>query len=65
MSKIQEVANIVIAGRAKLAAGAVQAALDEGCDPNEILGGMIDAMGVVGERFTRNEIYVPEMLVSA
>ena len=30
MSKIQEVANIVIAGRAKLAAGAVQAALDEG-----------------------------------
>ena len=54
MSKIQEVANIVIAGRAKLAAGAVQAALDEGCDPNEILNGMIDAMGVVSERFKNN-----------
>lgn len=65
MSKIQEVANIVIAGRAKLAAGAVQAALDEGCDPNEILGGMIDAMGVVGEKFKNNEIFVPEMLVAA
>ena len=65
MSKIQEVANIVIAGRAKLAAGAVQAALDEGCDPNEILGGMIDAMGVVGEKFKNNEIFVPEVLVAA
>ena len=65
MITLQDVADIVIAGRAKLAAGAVQAALDEGCDPNEILGAMVDAMSVVGERFTRNEIYVPEMLVSA
>ena len=65
MSKIQEVANIVIAGRAKLAAGAVQAALDEGCEAAEILNAMIDAMGVVGERFKNNEIFVPEMLVAA
>ena len=65
MSKIQEVANIVIAGRATLAAGAVQAALDEGCEAAEILNAMIDAMGVVGERFKNNEIFVPEMLVAA
>ena len=26
---------------------------------------MIDAMSIVGERFTRNEIFVPEMLVTA
>lgn len=65
MSKIQEVANIVIAGRAKLAAGAVQAALDEGCEAVEILNAIIDAMGVVGERFKNNEIFVPEMLVAA
>lgn len=65
MSKIQEVADIVIAGRAKLTPGVVQSALDEGCAPVEILNAMIDAMGVVGERFKNNEIFVPEMLVAA
>lgn len=44
----------------------MQEALDEGCDPVEILNsGMIDAMGVVGEKFKNNEIFVPEMLVAA
>ena len=65
MCKIQEVANIIIAGRAKLAAAAVQKALDEGCAANDILNGMIDAMGVVGEKFKNNEIFVSEMLVAA
>ena len=65
MSKVQEVADVVIAGRAKLAAGAVQAALDEGCEATDILNAMIDAMGVVGEKFKNNEIFVPEMLVAA
>ena len=64
--KIQEVADLVAKGKAKLVGPAVQAALDEGCDPTEILnGGMIDAMAVVGEKFKNNEIFVPEMLVAA
>ncbi len=66
MSKINEVAAAVEAGKAKLIAGLVQEALDEGCDPTEILNkGMIDAMSVVGEKFKNNEIFVPEMLVAA
>ena len=66
MSKIQEVADLVERGKAKMVAKAVQAALDEGCDPNQILTeGMIDAMAVVGEKFKNNEIFVPEMLVAA
>ncbi len=66
MSKIQEVAEAVERGKAKLVGGLVQEALDEGCDPVEILNkGMIDAMGVVGEKFKNNEIFVPEMLVAA
>ena len=65
MESLQEVADIVIAGRAKLTPGKVQEALDEGFDAREILNTMIDAMSVVGERFSRNEIYVPEMLVAA
>lgn len=65
-AKIQEVAELVIKGKKKLVGAAVQAALDEGCDPVAILnGGMIDAMTVVGEKFKNNEIFVPEMLVAA
>ncbi len=66
MSKIDEVAALVEKGKAKKVGAAVQAALDEGCDPQEILNvGMIGAMGVVGEKFKNNEIFVPEMLVAA
>lgn len=65
MSKLQEVADVVCAGKAKLVGGLVQEALDEGNDPALILNSMIDAMGVVGERFKNNEIFVPEMLVAA
>ena len=65
MSKLQEIADVVINGKAKLIGGLVQEALDEGNDPSAILNSMIDAMGVVGERFKNNEIFVPEMLVAA
>ena len=65
MSKLQEIADVVIAGKAKLVGGLVQEALDAGTDPNEILNSMIDAMGTVGEKFKNNEIFVPEMLVAA
>lgn len=65
MITLQDVADIVIAGRAKLTAGKTQEALDAGFEPTAILNAMIDAMGVVGERFTNNEIFVPEMLVAA
>jgi len=66
MSEIEQVAELVEKGRAKKVGAAVQAAIDAGCDPNEILQkGMIDAMGVVGEKFKNNEIFVPEMLVAA
>ena len=65
MSKIQEVYDLVSAGTAKLVPAAVQAALDEGTDAAAILNTMIDAMGLVGERFKNNEIFVPEMLVAA
>ncbi len=44
----------------------VQAAVDAGQDVGALLKTtMIPAMGEVGERFSRNEIFVPEMLVAA
>jgi methanogenic corrinoid protein MtbC1 len=41
-------------------------ALDNGIAPTEILeNALIPAMAIVGNKFSRNEIYVPQMLLSA
>ena len=60
-----EVFDLVVRGKAKLVGAAVQAALDAGTDPNALLADMIGAMDEVGVKFKNNEIFVPEMLVSA
>ena len=65
MSKIAELSHAVEIGRAKLVPGLVQEALDEGNAPVAVLNSMIDAMAVVGEKFKKNEIFVPEMLIAA
>ncbi len=66
MSKIQEIAEAVEMGKTKIVAGLVEEALAEGCDATEILNvGMIEAMNVVGEKFQKSEIFVPEMLIAA
>ncbi|MCD8197536.1 MAG: corrinoid protein [Lachnospiraceae bacterium] len=66
MAGIQEVYDLVVKGKAKLIGGAVQEALDAGCDPTAVLNeGMIAAMDEVGAKFKEGEIFVPEMLVAA
>ncbi|MDR1253038.1 MAG: corrinoid protein [Treponema sp.] len=66
MSKIEEIAQAVQSGKSKIIEGLVTDALNEGLDPVKILNeGMISAMGIVGEKFQRSEIFVPEMLVAA
>ena len=65
MSKLQEVATALELGKQKEIEAIVQAALDEGLAPQDILNTMISSMGTVGDKFQRNEIFVPEMLVAA
>ena len=65
MSKLESVSDLVVRGKSKLIANEVQSALDAGEEPTALLNTMIDAMGVVGEKFKKNEIFVPEMLVAA
>ena len=62
---VENVKEVVAAGKIKLVTGAVQEALDAGKTPDEILDSMAAAMDEVGEKFSRNEIFVPEMLVAA
>ncbi len=65
MSMIQEVQNTVIGRQAEKIEAVVQEALDSGDSASELLDAMTAAMSVVGDNFQRNEIFVPEMLVSA
>ena len=66
MSKIQEVAAAIENGKVKIIEELVQQALDAGDEPNAILDeGMIAAMGIIGEKFQANEVFVPEMLIAA
>ena len=62
---IEKVYDLVSRGKAKLVGAAVQEAIDAGFDAGEILGKMISAMDVVGEKFKNGEIFVPEMLIAA
>ncbi len=65
MAAIDDVKQSVERGKTKLVAGLVQQAIDEGCAPGEILNTMVDAMGIVGEKFSQGQLFVPEMLIAA
>lgn len=65
MAKIDEVREKVETGKTKLVAGLVQEALDEGSKPADILNAMVSAMGIVGDKFSSGQIFVPEMLIAA
>ena len=65
MSNIQSVKELVETGKSKKIGAAVQEALDAGTQPGEILQAMVDSMGVVGDKFSAGEIFVPEMLIAA
>jgi len=66
MALIQEISEFLQKGRAKNVKTLVQQALDEGMDPKVILNeGLLDGMMVIGGKFKRNEIFVPEVLVAA
>lgn len=65
MSKLQDVADLTERGKSKQIGAAVQEALDEGNEPVAILNTMIDVMGIVGEKFKKKEVFVPEMMLAA
>ena len=66
MADYEALKEAVIEGNAGRAKELTQLALDEGKGPQEILDvALIPAMDVVGEKFTRQEFYIPEMLIAA
>lgn len=66
MSDTQTLAAAVERGKRDDARQLTQALLDAGTAPLDIVEqGLVPGMSAIGERFKRNEVYVPEMLVAA
>ncbi|NLI60736.1 MAG: cobalamin-binding protein [Clostridiales bacterium] len=66
MSLLNEISIFLQQGRAKNVKEAVQKALDEGMEAKDILNkGLLDGMNIIGEKFKKNQVYVPEVLIAA
>jgi 5-methyltetrahydrofolate--homocysteine methyltransferase len=65
MADLAALTAAIEAGDRATATAITREAVDEGMDPRAVLGAMTAAMEVIGAKFQCNEIYVPEMLISA
>lgn len=63
---LKQIADNLIKGKAPEVKQLVQKAIDEGVDVEKVLNeGLVAGMSVVGEKFKKNEFYVPEVLIAA
>ena len=66
MAILEEIALGVEKGDEAVVGDLTQKAVSEGIAPAEILdNGLVAGMNVVGEKFKNNEVFIPEVLVSA
>lgn len=66
MSLILEISEQLQKGKAKNVKALVAQAIEEGYDVRDILdNGLLSGMGIIGEKFKNNEVFVPEVLVAA
>ena len=65
MSILNEIQEQLQKGKAKLVAAQVEEALAAGVAPQEIMEALLSAMGVVGERFKKDEVFVPDVMIAA
>lgn len=66
MDLLQRISEELQKGNSKEVSKLTQEALDAGIPPAKILKeGLIAGMNVVGERFRKDELYIPEVLVAA
>ncbi len=66
MADLKALADAIIKGDQNAAMEITRAALEEGTAAKSVLDeGLIAGMDVVGARFKKNEIYIPEVLIAA
>jgi len=66
MADLKALADAIIKGDQNTAVEITKAALAEGTAPKTVLNdGLIAGMDVIGVRFKKNEVYIPEVLIAA
>ena len=65
MPDLQELGEAIKRGDRDKSVALTQEAIDTQTPAQEILDVMVGAMDIVGQRFQKNEIFVPEMLIAA
>jgi 5-methyltetrahydrofolate--homocysteine methyltransferase len=66
MSGVAQISEMLIKGKANDVKALVDQALAAGIPPAKILNeGLLAGMNVIGVRFKKNEVYVPEVLIAA
>lgn len=66
MADYERIKEIILTGRVEEISGVVKRALEQGTNPQDIIGqGLIAGMNEVGSRFKNGDMFIPEVLVSA
>lgn len=66
MAILEEMSTLLQQGRAPKVKELVAQAIEEGIAPKQILEeGLLSGMGIIGEKFKNNEVFVPEVLIAA
>jgi len=66
MEILNQISEALQKGQAPAVKEMCQKALDDGLNAKEILeGGLMDGMGIIGDKFKKNEVFVPEVLIAA
>lgn len=66
MADFELISQALQKGKADEVKELVSKALEEGNDPKEVLEeSLIAGMGIIGAKFKRNEVYIPEVLIAA
>jgi 5-methyltetrahydrofolate--homocysteine methyltransferase len=66
MADFKALADAVIKGDQNASVEITKAALEEGTSAESVLNdGLIAGMEVIGDRFKKNEVYIPEVLIAA
>jgi len=66
MVNLNDISEALQRGKAEKVSGLVKQALNEKITPKNILEeGLLQGMSIIGEKFKKNEVYVPEVLIAA
>ncbi len=65
MSILAEINANLQKGRSKAVCNLVNDALAQNLDPKDIMQAMLDGMAEIGEKFKRDEVFVPDVMISA